>query len=196
LNCLSDFSFQFFSVSALSARFHRSSSFRKMRVAHFEQVFGSLQRAQVRFLVVGGVAVVAHGVIRYTNDLDLVFAFDEDNLRKGVQALEELGFKASIPITAAAFADPENRRRWAHEKNMLVFQMALFAEDDLPIDIFIEPPFDFEQEYVNASHCELAPDLFVPVVSVDRLIAMKRQAGRPRDLEDVANLERLRSTKP
>jgi hypothetical protein len=167
-----------------------------MRVAHFEQVFGSLQRAKVRFLVVGGVAVVAHGVIRYTNDLDLVFAFDEDNLRKGVQALEELGFKASIPITAAAFADPENRRRWAHEKNMLVFQLALFAEDDLPIDIFIEPPFDFEQEYVNASRCELAPDLFVPVVSVDRLIAMKRQAGRPRDLEDVTNLERLRSKKP
>jgi Nucleotidyl transferase AbiEii toxin, Type IV TA system len=167
-----------------------------MRVAHFEQVFGSLQRAQVRFLVVGGVAVVAHGVVRYTNDLDLVFAFDEDNLRKGVQTLEELGFKAGIPITAAAFADPENRRRWAQEKNMLVFQMALFAEDDLPIDIFIEPPFDFEQEYVNAVRCELAPDLFVPVVSVDRLIAMKRLAGRSRDLEDVANLERLRSKKP
>jgi len=167
-----------------------------MRVAHFEQVFGSLQRAQVRFLVVGGVAVVAHGVVRYTNDLDLVFAFDEDNLRKGVQTLEGLGFKAGIPTTAAAFADPENRRHWAQEKNMLVFQMALFAEDDLPIDIFIEPPFDFEQEYLNAVRCELAPDLFVPVVSVDRLIAMKRLAGRSRDLEDVANLERLRSKKP
>jgi hypothetical protein len=167
-----------------------------MRVAHFEQVFGALQQAHVRFLVVGGVAVVAHGVVRFTNDLDLVFAFDEENLRQGVQTLEKLGFKASIPVTAAAFANPENRRRWAQEKNMLVFPMALFAEDDLPIDIFIEPPFDFEQEYVNASRCELAPDLFVPIVSVDRLIAMKRQAGRARDVEDVANLERLRSKQP
>ena len=79
---------------------------------------------------------------------------------------------------------------------MLVFQMALFAEDDLPIDIFLQPPFDFEQEYLNAVRCELAPDLFVPVVSLDRLIAMKRLAGRARDLEDIANLERLRGQKP
>jgi hypothetical protein len=167
-----------------------------MRIAHFEQVFGALQQAHVRFLVVGGVAVVAHGVVRYTNDLDLVFAFDEENLRKGVQTLETLGFKTSVPITADAFANPENRRRWAQEKNMLVFQMALFAEDDLPIDIFLQPPFDFEQEYLNAVRCELAPDLFVPVVSLDRLIAMKRLAGRARDLEDIANLERLRGQKP
>jgi len=163
-----------------------------MRVAHFETVFGALARADVRFLIVGGVAAIAHGVVRYTNDLDLVMAFDEANLRRGVETLESLGFKAKIPVSAEAFSKAENRRRWAEEKQMLVFQMALFVEDDLPIDIFIEPPFDFEEEFARAFRCELTPDLFVPVVAADRLIEMKRAAGRPRDLDDISKLLRLR----
>jgi len=162
-----------------------------MRISQFEQVFGALQRAQVRFLVVGGVAAIAHGVVRYTNDLDLVLAFDEENLIRGVKALEEIGLKAKIPVTAEEFAKEENRRRWTREKNMLVFQLAFFTTDDLPVDIFIEPPFDFDEEYARAPKYELAPDLFVPVVSADKLIEMKRKAGRPRDIDDIEKLVRL-----
>lgn len=164
---------------------------RSMRVAHFEKVFGALETAGVRFLVVGGVAAIAHGVVRYTNDLDLVMAFDEGNLKMGVATLEKLGFRAKIPVTAEAFARQENRTKWAREKGMVVFQMALFEEDDLPIDIFIEPPFDFEAEYARATRYELAPDVFAPVVAVAQLIAMKEKVGRPRDLDDVAKLKRL-----
>jgi hypothetical protein len=162
-----------------------------MNVAQFERVFRALERAHVRFMVVGGVATIAHGVVRYTNDLDLVLAFDEKNLRDGVSALEACGFKAKIPVSAADFAKEENRRRWAKEKGMIVFQMALFVEDDLPIDIFIEPPFAFDDEYAKAVRCELAPDCFVPVVAAERLIEMKQRAGRPRDLDDIARLRKL-----
>ncbi len=162
-----------------------------MRVAQFEQVFRALEQAQVRYLVVGGMAVIAHGIVRLTNDLDLVLVFEEENLARGVRALEALGFKAKIPVTAADFAKEDNRRRWATEKNMLVFQMALFQEDDLPVDIFIEPPFDVEKELMRAPRFELAPDLWVPVAPIDQLIAMKQKTGRPRDLEDVERLKRL-----
>jgi hypothetical protein len=167
-----------------------------MRVDQFENVFGALQQAGVRFIVVGGVAAIAHGVVRYTNDLDLVLAFDEKNLLDGVSALMARGFKAKIPVSAADFAKAENRRRWAEEKGMLVFQLALFEADDLPVDIFIAPPFDFEEEYLRAVRYELAPDLFVPVVAVAKLIEMKRAAGRPRDLDDIAKLERLGNLPP
>lgn len=164
-----------------------------MRISQFEQVFGALQRADVRFLVVGGVAAIAHGVVRYTNDLDLVLAFDEANLLRGVKALEAIGLKPKIPVTAEEFSKEENRHRWTREKNMLVFQLAFFTADDLPVDIFIEPPFDFDEEYARSSRHELAPDLFVPVVSADQLIEMKRRAGRPRDLDDIEKLTRLRT---
>lgn len=164
-----------------------------MRVVLFERVFHALEGAQVRYLVVGDVAAVAHGVMRLTNDLDLVLAFEEENLIRGIRALEAIGFKARLPVTAEAFAQDENRRRWAIEKNMIVFQMALFEADDLPIDIFIEPPFDVEQELARAPRFELAPGLQVPVVHAQQLIAMKQRAGRPCDVEDVETLKRLLS---
>ena len=164
-----------------------------MRVAQFEKIFRALEGAKVRYLVVGGMAVIAHGAVRFTNDLDLVMAFDEENLLHGMRALESLGFRPRVPVPAEAFAKLENRKRWAAEKNMMVFQMALGSEDDLPVDIFVEAPFDVEQELARAPRFELAPGLFVPVLHAERLIEMKQKAGRPRDLEDIARLKRIQS---
>jgi hypothetical protein len=162
-----------------------------MRVAQFEKIFRALEEAKVDYVVVGGMAVIAHGVVRFTNDLDLVMAFDEANLLRGMRALESLGFKPRVPVPAEDFAKVENRRRWASEKNMMVFQMALLSEDNLPVDIFIEPPFDVGKELARAPRYELAPGLMVPVLHLDRLIEMKQKAGRPRDLDDVASLKRV-----
>lgn len=53
-----------------------------MELSHLEQIFGALNEAQVRYLVVGGLAVIAHGYVRYTNDLDLVIQLDEPNARR------------------------------------------------------------------------------------------------------------------
>ncbi len=52
-----------------------------------ETIFAALQRAEVRHLVVGGVAVVLHGHPRFTADLDLVPALDTANARAAVAAL-------------------------------------------------------------------------------------------------------------
>lgn len=162
-----------------------------MRVAQFEKIFHALEEAKVDYLVVGGMAVIAHGVVRFTNDLDLVMAFDEANLLRGMRALESLGYKPRVPVSAESFAKLENRRQWASEKNMLVFQMDLLSDDSLPIDIFIEPPFDVKDELARASRYELSPGLAIPVVHLDRLIEMKQKAGRPRDLDDIAKLKQI-----
>jgi hypothetical protein len=56
------------------------------------------------------------------------------------------------------------------------------------IDIFVDLPFDFEHEYSAAMEGELAPGLSTRFVSLQTLIAMKEQAKRPRDLDDVQHL--------
>ena len=128
-----------------------------MRVAQFEKIFRAFEQAKVRYLVVGGMAAIAHGIVRFTNDLDVVLAFDEDNLLRGIRALEGLGFQARIPVTAEAFAKAENRRRWREEKNMVVFQMAPLSDDYLPVDIFIEPPVPtWIKELARVQRYELA----------------------------------------
>lgn len=163
-----------------------------MRINRLETIFNALNHAGVRYIVVGGLAVIAHGFIRVTNDIDLVLSFDTQNLVKGVKALEALGLRPRIPVSAEAFADQSLREKWAVEKNMIVFQMSFFDRDDAPIDIFIRPPFDFENEYARAFHEEIAPGVTVPFVHVDRLIAMKQEAGRPQDIEDIRRLRDLR----
>jgi hypothetical protein len=162
-----------------------------MRVARLEGIFRALNEANVRYIVVGGLAVIAHGFVRVTNDIDLVLAFDPANLTAGIRALQGVGLKPRIPATAEGFADPAQRERWAAEKGMVVFQLSFLERDDAPVDIFIKPPFDFEEEHRRALRDEVAPDVWVPFVQLDRLIAMKEEVGRPQDLEDVRRLRIL-----
>src|SRR6266568_752754 len=68
-----------------------------------EQVLATLSAAKVRYLVVGGVAVVLHGHLRTTAALDLVVALDEGNARRAVEALESMGFRPRAPVPAALF---------------------------------------------------------------------------------------------
>jgi hypothetical protein len=73
----------------------------------------------------------------------------------------------------------------------LVLQLWSDLHRETPIDIFVKEPFLFDLEYARAVQFEVAADLWVPTLSLDRLIAMKMEAGRPRDLEDVRQLKKL-----
>lgn len=55
----------------------------------------------------------------------------------------------------------------------------------------VRESFDFTHEYDAARRGELVPDLYVRFVSIPMLVAMKRSAGRPRDLDDIQHLEWL-----
>lgn len=57
------------------------------------------------------------------------------------------------------------------------------------IDLFVEMPFDFEATYARAIRMEIAPGVGATFVGRADLIEMKRRAGRPQDLEDIARLE-------
>lgn len=152
-----------------------------------EAIVRALAEANVRYLIAGGLAVVAHGYVRFTADIDLVL--DPKGLQRAVPALEALGYRARAPVPFAEFVDPDQRREWAETKGMTVF--SLFSPDHpaTEIDLFLEPPVDFEEAYAGASRFEVAPGVPATFVSRDLLIAMKRRAGRPQDLLDVAQLE-------
>lgn len=142
-----------------------------------------------RYLVVGGHAVAAHGYPRATQDIDLVVALDPDNAARAIRALQSLGYRPLVPVNALDFADPILRECWRTEKGALVFQMTTGNPLDLPVDLFIALPFDFETEHVAALRVELEDGTVATVVSRATLLAMKRAAARPKDLIDVAELE-------
>lgn len=161
-----------------------------------KNVFTSLNQHDVRYLLVGGLAVAAHGHSRATNDIDLVVALESQNALKAIQALVELGYKPAVPVNATDFADAAVRKRWIEEKGMLVFQMRTGNPLDIPVDLFVAEPFAFGPAYEKAAKAELFPDVVVPVVPLELLLAMKKEAGRPKDQEDIRVLRELHPDAP
>jgi hypothetical protein len=164
-----------------------------MRVSSLEAIFRALNNVQAEYLVVGDVAVIAHGHLRYTNDLDLVLNLSSSRLSEALHALSSAGLRPRIPVDIQDFADPNLRAAWQKEYGMIVFNLLHKSQSDLAVDIFVTEPFDFVREYREAKQQEFAEGLFVPVVSLARLIAMKKEVGRPQDLIDAEKLGILSS---
>lgn len=156
-----------------------------------KSVFGSLNENKVRYLVVGGLAVAAHGHPRATGDIDIVVALAPENARRAIEALSKLNYRPAVPVRSELFADRETRLQWQREKGMLVFQMRTTEPGDVPVDLFITEPFNFEQVFPQALLVEVASGIEVPFVPYETLLKMKAEAGRPKDLEDIRILRQL-----
>ena len=160
-------------------------------VGEIEAIVEALNRAQVRYLVVGGVAVVLHGYLRTTADLDLVVQLAPENALRAVKALAALQYRPRAPVSFEAFAQQEARESWLREKGLTVFSLWSPAHSTLEIDLFVSEPFDFEVVYARALRVPLERSEAM-VIALDDLIALKRRVNRPHDQEDVAALETLK----
>src|SRR5438477_10007848 len=103
-------------------------------------ILQALNDAGVRALVVGGLAVNAHGYLRFTNDADLAVELVPENIVRAFAALASLGYQPRVPITATQFADPALRASWIRDKGMKVLQFASDAHRETPIDVFVIEP--------------------------------------------------------
>ncbi len=162
-----------------------------MKLASFETILQALNAAGVRFLVVGGVAVNAHGYGRSTYDLDLVLSLEPENVTRAFTSLRESGYAPVQPITSEQFGDRDLRESWRRDKGMLVLKMWGDQHRDTPVHLFVYEPFDFEKEYAAAAWQDLTPEIKVPFVRLEALLSMKREAGRPKDLADIDELNLL-----
>lgn len=159
-----------------------------MRRESVEAIVSGLNQARVRYLIVGGLAVVAHGYLRFTADVDLVLDPEPDSLRRAVEALTTLGYKPRAPVPFRDFEDRVKRESWIRDKGITVFSLFSAEHPATEIDLFVEAPFDFEDAYSRAVRMEIASGASGTFVSREDLIAMKQRAGRPRDLEDIEGL--------
>ncbi len=158
-----------------------------MSLGDFGAIFEALAGANVRYLVVGGVAVVLHGHTRFTSDVDLVVELESANVRRAMEALVTLGYRPRAPVPALDFADAGKRRAWIDEKNLTVFSLWSPARPATEIDVFVEEPFDFAEAHARAIHVDL-DGVPVSAASIDDLVALKRRVARPKDLDDIAEL--------
>ncbi|MBI2311047.1 MAG: hypothetical protein HYU77_00885 [Betaproteobacteria bacterium] len=159
-----------------------------MKLASFEAIVRALENAGVRYLVAGGLAVNAHGYLRFTKDVDFVVQLVPGNIERAFAALRTLGYRPMVPITAEQFADAALRESWIRDKGMQVLQFWSDQHIETPIDIFVGEPFPFDEECERALVKPLYGALPVRFVSIPTLIRMKEAAGRPQDAIDIEHL--------
>lgn len=138
----------------------------------------------VDFVVIGGIAAVLHGSARITQDLDVCFATDDGNLLTLGRVLIDLGARLRGVAEDVPFvADARTLRR----VEMLTLVTELGA-----LDVLARPSGapSYQRLRQRADRFEL--DAFtVLVAAIEDLLAMKRAAGRPKDLADVVELEAI-----
>jgi hypothetical protein len=86
----------------------------------FKKLFSSLNKATIKYMVAGGIAVNLYGIERATADLDIALELEEGNLLRFINVAEKLGLRPKIPVKLGDFIDPEKRRSWRMDKG--VFQ--------------------------------------------------------------------------
>lgn len=143
-------------------------------------------------MVVGGVAVLLHGFLRATADLDIMVSFDDDNIKAFTDTFKNLGYKPRVPVSLDDFASANNREKWKKEKGMLVFSLYNSLKPQDIVDIFVDEPIPFDEAY-DRRELIYAGETSISLISVADLIRLKKIAGRAQDLEDIRALNELRN---
>ena len=143
-----------------------------------------LADAGVDFVVIGGIAVVVQGHIRTTRDLDITYATSQDNLDALGRALVALDARLRGVAEVVPFVPDGRTLRGA--------ELLTLETTEGSLDLLAAPPGapPYSKLRSRAERVEIE-DRDVLIASIEDLVAMKRAAGRPRDLEDIEALEEI-----
>ena len=150
----------------------------------FLDIIQKLEDNKLDFAVAGGFAVALHGAVRGTVDLDIVIAVNLENLSKAEKALNELGLKSRIPVTASDVF--KFRKEYIEKRNLIAWSFVNYKNPSQVVDIIITHDLKKMTSKKISIH-----GIKVPVLSIKSLIKMKTEAGRPQDIEDIKALKEI-----
>jgi len=160
----------------------------------YEEIFREFEFRNVKYLIVGGIAVNLYGYIRLTMDLDIMVDLSDENLSKLIEIMDKFNYTPRAPIKSDEILFDEKRDKWIKEKRAVVFTFINLKKPYKCIDIFLKNPVDFEMAYSHKTVMSVR-DIKIKVASVEDIIKMKRVLGRPRDIEDIGHLEKIKLIK-
>ncbi len=143
---------------------------------NFTDFIQLLERDQVKYVLVGGLAVLMNGHFRTTKDMDIFYLGTLDNCESLKRVINEFGF-GYLRLTVADLMDKSAFIKLGKEPQ----RIDLFC--DLPgvqFDEVHQMAFDYKEE-----------GFLVKVIHINHLIQNKKAVGRLQDLDDVKKLERI-----
>ncbi len=141
--------------------------------------FKLLNKHAVAYLVIGGAAVNIHGFSRATGDLDIWYNPTKENFLKVLDAIKDFGFDVSGVVKVQEYETKGFIRLPLHK-----FYIELIA--------IIDGKINFDDAYKRSIINTISNDLEIRVIGYDDLLETKAMTRRPKDLEDIKQLEAAR----
>lgn len=141
----------------------------------FRDFLSCLNKCEVRYILVGGFAVILHGYSRTTGDMDIWVERTQTNYDR----LKEAFFQFGMPVFDMTEANFLSHPSW---------DVFTFGVPPVAIDIMVKVKgLDFRENY-NQSILFEDDDLLIRTLHKDQLIAAKKKSNRPKDQDDIENL--------
>lgn len=142
----------------------------------YENLLVSLARAQVKFIVVGGVAVALNGFVRTTEDVDILIELSAENIQRLLDNLASFGDGHARELSLADFNEAEG---------------AIRVVEDFPLDIFTVMRGRKYSDLVDDVRVTRIGGTAIPFLSPAGLILLKQDSSREKDQIDIAALRKL-----
>ena len=142
----------------------------------FERLLADLVRADVEFILVGGLAVALAGHVRATEDVDVLVRAERENVGRLLDGLRGFGEGAAAELSVDDFALEEG---------------AIRVVEDFPLDLFTQMNGrTYEDLLPRTSEHEVA-DVRIRALDAEGLILLKAESLRPKDQLDVQTLKAI-----
>lgn len=153
----------------------------------YKHIFSALEEAKVRYIIVGGVAMNLLGCPRFTNDIDILLALDQQNLSAMKKAMSSLGYEQRVSVALDELGDEKKAVQLIQDKNLLAYTFINPKAPMYSVDVVVGPSLEFDRYHDHQVHVNVW-GFSLPVVSIDDLIGLKKQSPREKDALDIATL--------
>ena len=138
-----------------------------------EDIFRALNAAQVKYLLIGGVAIILYGVPRTSIDIDVAISPSKANVKKTIDVLKKLGLTSDT-----------------EDVDDILAQGGITFSNEREVDILTRLPSkdSFETLWERRKKVTFKK-VMINVVSKEDQIRLLKRVGRRQDLEDAAVLE-------
>jgi hypothetical protein len=145
----------------------------------FREFLSALNDQHVKYIMVGGMAVILHGHARVTGDMDIWVECSEENYEKLVKAFHQ--FKMPVfDMTMENFLDVNKNDVFSFGRNPVGIDIMTKVKG-----LRFEEAYDLSTIYDDAG-------LAIRIIHINNLIDAKKASGRFKDLDDIEQLQKLK----
>lgn len=142
----------------------------------FKELISLLNQHEVEYILVGGYAVILHGYVRTTGDLDLWLNRTKENYNRFIVAANQFGLPTS----------EMTEQKFLHDKSIDVFS---FGRPPYALDIMLDVKGLNFNDCFDLSSMYETDDIKIRLINYQHLLEAKKASGRPKDLVDIIYLE-------